>query len=564
MLNKPQISQRSSIIKSGIERAPHRALLKALGLIDEEIERPLIGIVNSWNEVIPGHKHLREIAEAVKAGVRLGGGTPLEFNTIGLCDGIAMGHEGMKYSLPSRELIADSIEVMYKAYQFDGLVFIGSCDKIVPGMLMAMGRLNIPSIFIGGGPMLAGRFRGYKVDIKDVFEAVGKYYAGRISLEELKELEEIACPGVGSCAGMFTANTMNALAEALGVTLPGNGTIPAVHAARIRLAKKAGLIVMKLVERDLKPRDIVSYEAFLDAIAVDLALGGSTNTILHLPAIAREFGIKLSLDDFDKLSDKVPAITNLSPGGPHRVEDLHEAGGIPAVMKRLYEKNLIHADRVTVALKTIREIIESVRFIDENVIRPIDKPYKPKSILILRGSLAPQGSVIKVAAVDPSVISKGVFRGVAKPFNSEEEATKAIRSGEIKPGDVVVIRYEGPKGGPGMREMLGPTSALAGMGLDKDVALVTDGRFSGATRGICVGHVSPEAAEGGPIAFVEEGDLIEIDLNNKRIDLLVSQEELSKRKAEWRPPERVLDKLSYLYRYSKLSTSAYTGAVFEI
>lgn len=555
--------RRSDVVKRGVERAPHRALFKALGLIDEELERPLIGIVNSWNEVIPGHKHLRELSEAVKAGVRLAGGTPLEFNTIGICDGIAMGHVGMRYSLPSRELVADTIETMYSAYAFDGLVFIGSCDKIVPGMLMAMGRLNVPSIFIGGGPMLAGKFKGHYVDVKDVFEAVGKYHAGKITLEELRELEETACPGVGSCAGMFTANTMNALAEALGVTLPGNGTIPAVYAERTRLAKRAGVLVVKLVESDLKPRDIATYEAFLDAIAADLALGGSTNTVLHLPAIAREFGVKLTLDDFDALSDKVPAITSLSPGGPHRVQDLHEAGGIPAVMKRLYDRGLLHADRVTVALKTVREIVESVKFIDENVIRPLEKPYKPKSIVILRGSLAPQGSVIKVAAVDPEVLARGVFRGVAKPFNSEEEATRAILEGAVKPGDVVVIRYEGPKGGPGMREMLGPTSALAGMGLDKDVALVTDGRFSGATRGICVGHVSPEAAEGGPIALVEEGDLIEINLGEKRIDLLVSREELEKRRATWRPPEKALDKRSYLYRYSKMTTSAYTGAVLE-
>jgi dihydroxy-acid dehydratase len=558
------MSYRSHIVKYGVERAPHRSLFKALGLTDEELERPLIAIANSWNEVIPGHKHLREIAEAVKTGVRMAGGTPLEFNTIGICDGIAMGHEGMKYPLTSRELIADTVEVMIKAYAFDGLVLVASCDKIVPGMLMAMGRLNIPSIFVSGGPMLAGKFKGNVVDLKDVFEGVGKHRTGKITLEELKELEEMACPGAGSCAGMFTANTMNALTEALGVALPGNGTIPAVYAERVRLAKKAGMLIVELVKKDLKPRDIIIREAFLDAIAVDIALGGSTNTVLHLPAIAREFGVKLTLGDFDELSEKVPAITSLSPSGPHRVQDLYEAGGIPAVMKRLYEKGLIHGNRMTVALKTVREIIENVKFIDENVIRPVDKPYKPKALTILHGSLAPQGAVIKIAAVDPEVLSKGMFRGIAKPFNSEEEATKAILEGKVSPNNVIIIRYEGPKGGPGMREMLGPTSVLSGMGLDKQVALVTDGRFSGATRGICIGHVSPEAIEGGPIALVEEGDVIEIDLKRKRIDLLIEKDELEKRKTKWKPPEKVLDKLSYLYRYSKMITSAYTGAVFEV
>jgi dihydroxy-acid dehydratase len=549
----------SDIVKKGIERAPHRALFKALGLTDEELERPLIGVANSWNELIPGHKHLDQIAEAVKIGIRLAGGTPLEFNTIGLCDGIAMGHEGMKYSLPSRELIADSIEIMVKAYQFDGLVLISSCDKIIPGMLMAMARLNIPAIFISGGPMMPGRYRGRNIDLHDVFEAVGLFKKGKISLEELREIENIACPGVGSCAGMFTANTLNILTEALGVSLPGNGTIPAVDSARIRLAKETGMKIVELVKKNIKPRDILTREAFLDAIAVDLALGGSTNTVLHLMAIARECEIDLTLDDFDELSEKTPTLAKLSPAGPYHIVDLHEAGGVPAVMKELDRKGLIHRDRLTVALKTVGEIIANTEVRRRDVIRSIDNPILPRGgIMILKGTLAPQGAVIKISAVAEDL---HIFEGPAKVFNSEEEAVKAILDNKIEKGDVVVIRYEGPKGGPGMREMLTATSLLVGMGLDRDVALVTDGRFSGATRGIAIGHVSPEAAEGGPIAIVENSDIIKIDLKAKKVDLLVEKEVIEERLRRWRPLVTPLK--GYLARYSSLVTSASRGAVFK-
>jgi len=554
-------SMRSDITKVGLERAPHRSLYKALGLTDEELKRPIIGIANSFNELIPGHVHLREIVDAVKAGVRMAGGTPLEFGVIGICDGIAMGHEGMKYSLPSRELIADSIELMTEAYAFDGLVLVGSCDKIIPGMLMAAARLDIPAIFISGGPMLTGRFRGQRVDIKTVFEAVGAVKAGRMSLEDLKALEEIACPTCGSCAGMYTANTMNALSEALGISLPGNGTVPAVYAERRRLAKLTGMMIVELVKRDIKPRDILTEEAFLDAIAVDMALGGSTNTVLHLPAIAREAGINLTLDVFDEISERTPTLAKLSPAGPYYVEDLYEAGGVLAVMKELDKKGLIHKDRLTVSLKKVGELLEKVSVLRPDVIRPIDNPWMPRGgIMILKGNLAPEGSVMKVVAA-PEIT---VFEGVAKVFYSEEDATKAILGGKIEKGDVVVIIYEGPKGGPGMREMLGPTSALVGMGLDKDVALITDGRFSGATRGICIGHVSPEAAEGGPIAIVRDGDRIRIDLRSKRVDVLLDESEIRERLAKWRPPppKAIRIRRGYLYRYSKLVTSANTGAVF--
>ncbi|MEM4506194.1 MAG: dihydroxy-acid dehydratase [Ignisphaera sp.] len=550
---------RSNVVKKGIERAPHRSLFKALGLTDEEIEKPLIGIANSWNEVIPGHKHLNQIAEAVKIGVRLAGGTPLEFNTIGICDGIAMGHEGMKYSLPSRELIADSIEVMAKAYQFDGLVLIASCDKIIPGMLMAIARLNIPSIFISGGPMLAGRYRGRDIDLHDVFEAVGAVKIGKISLDELKQIEEAACPGVGSCAGMFTANTLNILTEALGISLPGNGTIPAVDAARIRLAKITGMNIVKLVEKNIKPRDILTREAFLDAIAVDMALGGSTNTVLHLMAIAKECEINLDLDDFDRVSEITPTLAKLSPAGHHHIQDLHEAGGVAAVMKELDKKGLIHRDRLTVALKTIGEIIDGAEVMRRDVIRPIENPILPRGgIMILKGSLAPLGAVIKVSALPENLY---FFEGIAKVYNSEEEAVADILNGKVEKGDVVVIRYEGPKGGPGMREMLTATSVLVGMNLDRDVALITDGRFSGATRGISIGHVSPEAAEGGPIAVVENGDRIRIDLKMKKVDLLVDEDELNERFKKWKPAK--IRFKGYLKRYSELVTSSYTGAVFR-
>ncbi|ASJ16619.1 dihydroxy-acid dehydratase [Thermococcus chitonophagus] len=549
---------RSDVVKRGIERAPHRSLFKAMGLTDEELDRPLIGIANSFNELIPGHIHLRKIAEAVKAGIRMAGGTPLEFNTIGICDGIAMNHSGMKYSLPSRELIADSVELVAQAYHFDGIVMIASCDKIIPGMLMAMARLDVPAIFVSGGPMLPGRFRGEYVDVKTVFEAVGAVKAGKMSLEELKLLESVACPGCGSCAGMFTANTMNALTEALGVSMPWNGTAPAVYAHRIRIAKKTGMQIVKLVEEDVKPSDIMTKEAFEDAIAVDMALGGSTNTVLHLMAIAHEAGVDLTLDDFDRISEITPTLAKLSPAGKHFVVDLYEAGGILGVMKRLAKKGIIHEDRMTVALKTVKELLERAFVARDDVIRPLDNPYSPRGgIMILRGTLAPDGAVIKVSAVNGVT----VFEGTAKVYDSEEEATKAILSGEVEKGDVVVIRYEGPRGGPGMREMLTPTSAIAGMGLDKDVALITDGRFSGATRGISIGHVSPEAAEGGPIALVENGDRIRIDLKAKRVDLLVDEGELEERRKRWKPKVKPLK--GYLKRYSELVTSSNTGAVYK-
>ncbi|WP_099209731.1 dihydroxy-acid dehydratase [Thermococcus henrietii] len=549
---------RSDVVKRGVERAPHRSLFKAMGLTDEELERPLIGMANSFNEVIPGHIHLREITEAVKAGVRMAGGTPLEFGVMGICDGIAMNHSGMKYSLPSRELIADTVETMARAYNFDGLVLVASCDKIIPGMLMAMARLDIPAVFVSGGAMLPGRYKGQYVDIKTVFEAVGAVKAGKMSEAELHLLEELASPGCGSCAGMFTANTMNALSEALGVSLPWNGTAPAVYAHRRRIAKRTGMAVMELVKNDVRPSRILTKEAFEDAIAVDMALGGSTNTVLHLMAIAREAGVDLSLDDFDRISEVTPNLVKLSPSGDHYVLDLYEAGGVLGVMKRLSELGLIHEERLTVAMKTVGELLKDAFVSRPEVIRPVEEPYSRRGgLMILRGTLAPEGAVLKVSAVS------GVesFEGTAKVFESEEEATKAILTGGIERGDVVVIRYEGPKGGPGMREMLTPTSAIAGMGLDKDVALVTDGRFSGATRGLSVGHVCPEAADGGPIALVEDGDRIRIDVKAKRIDLLVPEEELEERRKRWRPKEKVLT--GYLARYARIVGPASEGAVLR-
>jgi len=551
---------RSDQMKSGLEKAPHRALFKAMGYIDEEIKRPIIGIVNSANEIIPGHIHLNNIVKAVKAGVYMAGGTPIEFSTIGICDGIAMNHEGMKYSLPSRELIADSVEVMARAHPFDGLVLVPNCDKIVPGMLMAALRLNIPAIVVSGGPMLAGRFQGKDVDLITVFEGVGKVKANKIKPEELQELENTACPGCGSCAGMFTANSMNCLTEALGLGLPGNGTIPAVHAARIRLAKTAGTKIMELVEKGIKPRDIATLAAFENALTVDMALGCSTNTILHVPAIAREAGISLNLDLINKISAKTPNLCHLSPAGAHHLQDLYEAGGIPALMAELRKKGLIHLNALTVTGKTVRENIKNIKVQDHTVIRAIDNPYHPEGgIAILRGNLAPDGAVVKQSAVAPEMMRN---KGKARVFNSEEEGVKAILGGKIKPGDIIVIRYEGPKGGPGMREMLTPTSAIVGMGLDKEVALLTDGRFSGGTRGAAIGHISPEAAEGGPIALVEEGDLIEIDIPAKKITLLVDQATLDKRRAAWQPPVPKI-KEGYIFRYSRIVTSASTGAVFK-
>ncbi|MBC7327835.1 dihydroxy-acid dehydratase [bacterium] len=551
---------KSDNAKKGLERAPHRSLFYAMGYIKEELERPLVGIANSFNQIIPGHIHLREISEAAAAGVRMAGGTPVEFGVIGVCDGIAMGHIGMKYSLPSRELIADSIETMAKAHQFDGLILVASCDKIVPGMLIAAARLDIPCIMLAGGPMLAGKYKGQAVSLSKMFEAVGMVKSGKMTLEELEELEMLACPGCGSCSGAFTANTMNCLTEALGLGLPGNGTIPAVHSARRALAKQAGIAIMNLINQGITPADILTKEAFENAIAVDMALGGSTNTVLHLMAVAHEAGVPLELDDFDRISRQVPHLCAIDPIGPHHMEDLHEAGGIPAIMKELSKKNLIHEANLTVTGEPIGNIIKRAERKGDEVIRPLENPYHPEGgIAILRGNLAPDGAVVKSAAVSPRMMKR---EGRARVFDEEESAVRAILSGEIKPGDIVVIRYEGPKGGPGMREMLMPTSALAGMGLDEEVALLTDGRFSGATRGAAVGHISPEAAEGGPIALIEEGDIISIDIPARRIDLLISEEEFARRRSAWRRPEPKI-KRGYLRRYAERVSSAGKGAVIE-
>jgi dihydroxy-acid dehydratase len=546
-------------MKKGLERAPHRSLFKALGLTDQEIERPMIGIANSANEVIPGHLHLHQLSDAVKAGIRMAGGTPLEFFTIGICDGIIMGHEGMKYSLSSRELIADSVESMAMAYPFDGLVLIPNCDKIIPGMMMAAARLNIPTILLSGGPMLAGEFQGREIDLATVFEAVGKVKTGGMTFNELKEMEGCACPGVGSCAGMFTANSMNCLSEALGLALPYNGTIPAIFADRTRLAKESGIQIMKLVKKDLRPSRILTKKAFENAITVDLAFGGSTNTSLHLPAIANEAGIKLSLQTFNKISDRTPHLCNLSPAGPHHLQDLHRAGGIPALMAELSRKKMIHTDALTVTGKTLRENLKGKKSLNSEVIRPLHRPYHPTGgLAVLFGNLAPQGAVVKQSAVDETMLR---HRGPARVFDSEEKAIKVILDGKIKRGEVIVIRYEGPKGGPGFREMLGPTSAIVGVGRDRDVALLTDGRFSGASRGAAIGHISPEAAEGGPIALVKNGDQIEIDIPGKKLNLLISKEELKRRLSQWKPPKKKLR--GYLNRYARLVTSANTGATFE-
>lgn len=552
---------RSDKMKKGLERTPHRALFKAMGYVDEELEKPIIGVVNSYNELIPGHIHLDKITKAVKEGIRMAGGTPMEFPTIGVCDGIAMGHEGMKYSLVSRELIADSVEIMAKAYPFDGLIFIPNCDKIIPGMLMAAARLNIPSIFISGGPMLPGYFKGKKYDlVLGGFEAVGQFQTGKISEEELKIIEEVCCPGCGSCAGMFTANTMNCMTEVLGMGLPGNGTIPAVYAERIRLAKKVGMKIMELIKKDIKPRDILTEKAFENAFAVDMALGGSTNTILHLPAIAYEAGIIFDLSKINSISEKTPNLCKISPAGQHYLVDVYNAGGVQAVMKELSKKNLLNLDLITVTGNKVKDNIKNAEVLDYEVIRPIDNPYsKDGGLVILYGNLAPDGAVVKQSAVAPEMKKR---EGRARVFDSEEEAQKAILGGKIKSGDVVVIRYEGPKGGPGMREMLAPTSAIAGMGLDKEVALITDGRFSGGTRGAAIGHISPEAMEGGPIALIKEGDIISIDIPGKRIDLKISDEEMERRKREWNKPEPKI-KEGILYRYSQMVSSASTGAVYK-
>ena len=548
---------RSQLMKSGLEKYPHRSLLKAMGLTDQEIDRPLIGIANSFNELIPGHIHLDKITQAAAAGVRLAGGTPLQFGVIGVCDGLAMHHQGMKYSLASRELICDSIEIMATAHPLDGLVLVANCDKIVPGMLMAALRLNIPAVLISGGPMLAGRFKGQEVDLISVFEGVGAVKAGRMTESELADLAECACPGCGSCAGMFTANSMNCLSEALGLALPGNGTIPAVHAARFRLAKQAGMALMGLVEKGITPRQIATLTAFKNAMAVDMALGCSTNTVLHVPAIAREAEIDLSLALFNEVSSRTPHLAYLSPGGPHHLEDLDRAGGVPAVMAELMAAGLVSGEPLTSTGRTVAENLAQVRVLDDTVIHPLDRPYHQEGgIAILWGNLAPEGAVVKQAAVAPEMM---INEGTARVFDSEEAATETILGGKIKAGDIVVIRYEGPRGGPGMREMLTPTSAIAGLGLDKDVALLTDGRFSGGTRGAAIGHISPEAADGGPIALVQEGDRIRIDIPAKTISLLVDEAELNLRKAGWRPPEPKI-KHGYLARYSRMVSSGSKGA----
>lgn len=551
---------RSDLMKKGVERAPHRSLFKGMGYTDEEISRPLIGVVNSANEIVPGHIGLDLIAQDVKAGIRIAGGTPVEFPAIGVCDGIAMGHEGMKFSLASRELIADSIEIMATAHPFDGLVLIPNCDKIVPGMLMAALRLNIPAIVVSGGPMLAGSFQGENVDLINVFEAVGRVKSGRMDLKSLKQLEDCACPGCGSCAGMFTANSMNCVTEALGMGLPGNGTIPAVHAARRRLAKEAGMQVMFLVKKGIRPRDIANLDAFKNAIAVDMALGCSTNTVLHIPAIAHEAGIKLDLDLFNEISRKTPNICCLSPAGPHHIQKLNDAGGIPAVMKEISKAGVIRSKALTVNGKTVGENLKNAAVLDSEIIRSVEAPYnKEGGIAILRGNLAPDGAVVKQSAVAPEML---VNEGKARVFDSEDTAIKAILGGKINPGDIVVIRYEGPKGGPGMREMLNPTSAIVGMGLDKSVALLTDGRFSGGTRGAAIGHISPEAAEGGPIALIKEGDIISIDIPKKQINLKVSNEELAERQKRFKPRPPVV-RTGYLRRYASMVTSASTGAILR-
>lgn len=549
---------RSDSVKRGVARAPHRSLLRAVGLTDREIGQPFIGIVNSFSEVIPGHVHLRSISEAAKGGVRSAGGTPFEVNTIGVCDGIAMGHLGMKYSLPSRELIADSVEIVAQAHAFDALVFIPNCDKIIPGMLMAAARLDIPAIFISGGPMLAGRLAGKKVDLNTVFMAVGKVSTGEMSETELEELERIACPGCGSCAGMFTANTMNCLTEALGMALPGNGTIPAVDARRIGLARDTGRQVMELLARGIYPRDIITREAMQNTFMVDMALGGSTNSVLHLIAIAYEAGIDFPLSAINEISAKTPNLTKLSPAGDYRIEDLDLAGGIPAVMKEI--SGLLNMGVKRVSGKPLAEELAGAEVRDKDVIRPFSQPHSPTGgLTMLFGNLAPEGAVVKSAAVSSGMLR---HKGVARVFNSEEEATEAILSGSIKPGEVVVIRYEGPKGGPGMREMLGPTSLLSGMGLGDKVALITDGRFSGATKGAAIGHISPEAASGGPIAAVKEGDTIVIDIPERRIDVDLSDEEIKGRLSQLPEFESNI-KTGYLFRYAERVTSAGRGAVFE-
>ena len=547
---------RSDVVKKGATRCAHRSLFNAMGFGPEDLQKPLIGICNSFNEVIPGHIHLREITEAAKLGVAAAGGTPMEFPAIGVCDGIAMGHTGMKFSLASRELIADSIEAVATATGFDALVLIPNCDKVVPGMLMAAARLNIPCVVVSGGPMLPGRYQGHDISVSQSFEAAGEFAAGKITEADMTSIEAAACPGCGSCAGLFTANTMNCLTEALGMGLPGNGTIPAAYTgARRQLAKRAGHVVMELLKKDIKPRDILTEKAFENAITVDMGIGGSTNTVLHLTAIAHEAGIELPAARFDEISRKTPYIAKLSPAGTHHMIDLNEAGGINAIMKELSKKGVIHTDAMTV-VGTVAEKIANAKILRPDVIKTVEEPYRREGgFAILSGNLCPENAVVKASAVAEDML---VYTGKAKCFSSEESAVNAIMDGKIVEGDVVVIRYEGPKGGPGMQEMLNPTAVISGRGLK--VALITDGRFSGASRGACIGHISPEAMAGGPIAFIEDGDLIDIDIPNRKLELRVSDEELAKRKAAWVKPEPKI-KTGYLSRYAKLTTSASRGAV---
>jgi dihydroxy-acid dehydratase len=549
---------RSDVVKKGVIRAPHRSLLKALGITDEEMAKPFIGVAQAANEIIPGHLHLKRIAQAAKDGIRMAGGVPFEFSTIGICDGIAMNHEGMKYPLPSRELIADSIEVMAKAHAFDALVLVPNCDKIVPGMIMGAIRVNIPTILVSGGPMLAGFHQGKNIALSNVFEAVGKFQTHSISEKELKEIEDYACPGVGSCAGLYTANSMNIFAEAVGIALPGNGTIPAVDARRIRLAKHAGMKIMELLKKDVKFLDIISKKAIENAITVEMALGGSSNTMLHALAIAFEADIPFHIDDFNRIREQVPQLCSLSPAGGYHLQDLDRAGGISALIKELSKKKIINLGEITVTGQNIGQNVENAHILDNKVIRTIQNSYNPKGgIVFLKGNLAPQGGVVKSSAVHPDMLK---HQGPARVFNSEEESTKAILEGKIKKGDVIVIRYEGPKGGPGMREMLTATSAIAGMGLDKDVALITDGRFSGATRGASIGHISPEAAMSGPIAIVEEGDIIEIDIPEKKLNIKLDEDEIKERLNKLKLPEPKI-KSGYLKYYTDLVGPADKGAV---
>ena len=551
----------SEHVREGVQSAPHRSLFNALGYTKEEMKKPMIGVVCSYNEIVPGHINLDKIAEAVKMGIAEAGGMPVEFPAIAVCDGIAMGHTGMKYSLVTRDLIADSTECMARAHQFDGLVMIPNCDKNVPGLLMAAARVNIPTVFVSGGPMLAGKVRGEKRSLSSMFEAVGEYEAGKINMEELKLYEENVCPTCGSCSGMYTANSMNCLTEVIGMGLPGNGTIPAVYSARIRLAKMAGYAIMDMIEKNIRPRNIMTEAAFRNALTVDMALGCSTNTMLHLPAIAHECGIELKVENANEISAKTPNLCHLAPAGYAYMEDLNEAGGVYAVMKELSKKNLLDLSGITVTGKTMEENIAHARNKDEEIIRPIDKPFMPiGGIAVLKGNLAPETGVVKRSAVAPEMM---VHEGPARVFDCEEDAIAAIKGGKINPGDVVVIRYEGPKGGPGMREMLNPTSAIVGMGLGSTVALITDGRFSGASRGAAIGHVSPEAAVGGPIALIEEGDIISIDIPNYSLNVKLSDEELEKRRKAWKPKKRP-DLDGYLVRYRALVTSGNRGAILEL